>query len=479
VEDSLIGPILLFPVALAVLCLLLGRASRAGLAVAAGGWLYVALLAVQLIPFVLGVGGRLPLLPGLALEKLGACFLLLTAVVVACALSHAHAFFSSERQSASSPSDRQVLLFYVFALVFLLSMSAVYICDNLGLLWVSIEATTLTSAGLVYFRRDKHAIEATWKYLIICSVGLAFALLGTIFLFSASQHGLADGGSLNISDLIQQAPGLEPTLMKLGFIFCLAGYGTKAGVFPLHSWLPDAHSEAPAPASAMLSGSLLNCALFALWRLLQIASGVPGSHFCQEMTLWAGIVTVVAASLFLVRQHGLKRLWAYSSIENVGLMLVALGLGSAPLFLLQAVNHSVAKVSLFLLSGNIIQLAGTKQLSELRGLWSAAPGWAALFALSALAVTGVPPFGSFISEWLILVSSFESRHWLAAVLLLLGLSLAFIAVCLHAGKVLTGSPRSEIEPARTCSRSVVPAALVLVSVVLGLVIGPDFLRAAL
>ena len=228
-------------------------------------------------------------------------------------------------------------------------MCAVFISNNLGCLLMHNEATTLFSAPLVYFERTKNALEATWKYVIICSVGIALALLGTVFFFAASQHGLFTEGTLNLTSLIAKASSLNYPLMRLGFIFCLLGYGTKAGIFPLHSWLPDAHSEAPAPASAMLSGALLNTALFGIWRISQIVIASHGHSLIMQMLLDVGVVTVLAAALFLIRQHGFKRMWAYSSVENVGIMLVAIGLGSAPLFLLQAINHSLVKVALFLL----------------------------------------------------------------------------------------------------------------------------------
>ena len=214
-------------------------------------------------------------------------------------------------------------------------MTFVFMCDNLGYLWIGIETTTLSSAPLIYFDRTKNALEASWKYLIICSIGIAFALLGTIFIFASSQHGAAQlhAGTLSISDLIAHATSLNFPLLRLGFIFCLIGYGTKAGVFPLHSWLPDAYSEAPAPASAMLSAILCNCALFGIWRVVQIAQATnthaptfrAGGNIRNDHR---------GRSQFdaNVRQHSLKRLWAYSTIENIGIMLVAIGLGSGGLF---------------------------------------------------------------------------------------------------------------------------------------------------
>ncbi len=273
----------------------------------------------------------------LFLTRLDAAFVMLTAGVAACALTHGYFFYERELAVAEPPpTSAHIRLNYACAMLFVLAMCSVYLCKNLGYLWVCIESTTLLSAPLVYFGRTKHALEATWKYLIICSVGISFALLGTLFIFASSQHGaVVGGGTLEIARLVDVARDLDPKLLRFGFIFCLLGYGTKAGMFPLHSWLPDAHSEAPAPSSALLSGALLNCGLYALWRIGEIVNS-SAAHFETGICLWAGTITVMAASLFLIRQFALKRLLAYSSIENVGMMLVAIGLNSGPLFFFQA-----------------------------------------------------------------------------------------------------------------------------------------------
>ncbi len=464
----------LIPIAMAILVFAVEPIKFAGRLVAGAAWVQLAVTLALVHPVLFGWKESLRPAPEFQIDRLAAAFLVLTAVVIACALSHAHVFFLRELNGPHPPGRRHVHVIYACSLLFLVSMSAVYICDSLGYLWIAVEATTLLSAPLVYYSRTKNALEATWKYLIICSVGIAFALLGTIFIFAASQHGAIVGGSLRISDLCAVAPDLEYSLLRLGFIFCFLGYGTKAGMFPLHSWLPDAHSEAPAPGSAMLSGALLNCALFCIWRISQIVVASRHPLLSFDLNVLAGTATVVAAGLFLIRQHGLKRLWAYSSIENVGLMLVAIGLGSGPLFFLQAVNHSLAKVALFLLSGNVIQASGTKALGELTGIMKVAPVWGVLFAMSALAVTGVPPFGAFISEWLILARSVDCRLWWTAILLIVGLSLGFVAVCMHLGRILLGSPKPGVEPFRPLATSVIPSLLVLACLILGLTTSPRF-----
>jgi hydrogenase-4 component F len=352
-------------------------------------------------------------------------------------------------------------------------MTAVFICDNLGYLWISIEATTLTSAPLVYFERNKYALEATWKYLTVCSVGIAFALLGTVFIFAASQRGALSIPTLNISELISQAKTLNFPLLRLGFIFCLIGYGTKAGIFPLHSWLPDAHAEAPAPASAMLSGALLNCALFGIWKVSSIINAAqPHSHVHQLVAI-LGTITVVASSLLLLRQHNIKRLWAYSSIENVGLMVFAIGLGSGPLFFLQALNHSLAKVALFLLTGNIIQATGTKKLNKIYGLIENTPLWAGLLILATFAVTGAPPFGAFVAELSMLSLSMADNRWILALIMIAAITISFIAICAHVGKIILGTGKQGSKGFQPIRAAIIPAILVFGTLVLGLVVNTE------
>lgn len=471
-----LGLLAALPVLWAITALLVGNIRLLGLLAAGWSWLHVVVTAAVVAPVVCGVQPRAVLAPGFCFDSVAGWFMLLTATIVACAVTHAHLYFQDERKKGSHVKPRHIKLFYACTALFLVAMTAALLCDNLGFLWISIEATTLLSAPLVYFNRDRHAIEAVWKYLIICSVGIAFALLGTVLIFASSQVDSVPRGTLSLQSLVRLAPQLDYRLFKLGLIFCFLGYGTKAGVFPLHSWLPDAHAEAPAPASAMLSGALLNTALFAIWRLVQVDNACHGQHaFGANLSLWGGTITVVAASLFLVRQHGLKRLWAYSSIENVGIMLVAIGLSCPGLFILQAVNHSFAKTSLFLVSGNIIQGTGSKMLAEIKGVIKLSPVWGILLAFAACAATGVPPFGSFVSEWLILCAGADAGQWLVISLLLAGISLSFIAVSIHVSRILLGTPKGPLECAPSLASNLVPAALMGFLLVLGLTTGGGFM----
>jgi len=442
-------------------------------AVAIAMWLQTALAILVLIPLLQGSARELAMWgDDLVVNRLGAYFIILTIFVGACAVTHADVYFSAELQHTNlEPSH--IAMFYCATVAFLIFICAVFMCNNLGLLWMAIEATTLSSAFLVYFDRTKHAIEATWKYLIICSVGIALALLGTVFIFASSQHGALAEGSLNLSQLLAYAPQLNYPLLRLGFIFILLGFGTKAGIFPLHSWLPDAHSEAPAPASAMLSGALLNCALYGIWRIANIMSASGHQIYITELAVIMGAVTVMAAALFLIRQHSFKRMWAYSSIENVGIMLIAIGLGSQALFFMQALNHSLAKVALFLLSGNIVQASGAKRLHQLHGIMKSSPLWGCLLTVGTFAVMGLPPFGSFVSEMLILSNSATSGRWILVTTLVAALAIAFVAVSTHVGRILFGGPKPNFAAFQPVRASVVPGILLVGSLFLGIIASPQ------
>ncbi|MBX9693479.1 MAG: hypothetical protein K2Z81_13910 [Cyanobacteria bacterium] len=432
-------------------------------------WLHFCVLLAVTWPLLDGSLALLRLTPDFAIDRLAALFMLLSCGVVGCCLTHAVYYFNSETHEIE---ERNLRAFYCAASLFLLAMTGVFACDSLGALWIAVELTTLSSAPLVYFDRTKDAVEATWKYLIICSVGIAFALMGTILIFAGSQEAI-DAGSMSIRVLMANGPQLNTQLLHLGVIFCILGYGTKAGMFPLHNWLPDAHSEAPAPASAMLSGGLLNCALFAIWRVTQILTAAQQSRTITDIVIFMGAVTALAASLMLLRQQSVKRMWAYSSIENVGIMLVAIGLGSGTLFFLQALNHSVAKVALFLITGNIVQASGTKRLNRLHGVVMTAPVWAAILALGTFAVTGAPPFGMFVSELSILVSASSPAYWWVAILLLLAVSVSFIAVCGHTGRIICGTAMPQFIKANQVVSSLIPGFLIFCSFLLGFFIRPD------
>ena len=279
-----------------------------------------------------------------------------------------------------------------------------------------------------------------------------------------------------LSDLMARAKDLDPRLLRLGFIFCLLGYGTKAGIFPLHNWLPDAHSESPSPVSAMLSGALLNCALVAIWRLSQVMVAAGQAELVRQLLVPAGAITVIAASLMLVRQHDLKRMLAYSSVEHVGLLTLAIGIGSGQLFILHAFNHSIVKVALFLMAGGILHVYGTKELSKLGGILKASPVWGIVLIAAGFAIAGSPPFGTFISEWLLLRDTFASGEIVAAIVMIVGLTITFIAIATHVGRVVFGHERSPARTAPVRVWALTPALLLVMSLIAGVAVAPPVMR---
>jgi len=316
-------------------------------------------------------------------------------------------------------------------LLFLSTMTLVTCSHNFVVLWVAVEATTLSSAPLIYFHRHHRSLEATWKYLLICSVGIALALLGTFFLAFAAAGKEAGGVPLVVGELIARASSLRLPFIKVAFLFMLVGYGTKMGLAPMHSWLPDAHSEAPSVVSALLSGALLNCAFLGILRVVQVLNGAGAGDFARDLLLVFGLLSVVVATVFIVAQLDFKRMLAYSSIEHMGILAVGVGLGGLGSFgaLLHAVNHSLAKGMLFLVAGNILARYHTKSIQMITGVSHELPVSAMLWMAGLVAITGTPPFGLFQSELTIIRAAFDSGHLLAAVVLLAALGI-ITAVCL-------------------------------------------------
>jgi hydrogenase-4 component F len=333
--------------------------------------------------------------------------------------------------------------YYLGFHVFIWTMLATVTVASLGLLWVGMEATTLASALLVGFYRTKPALEAVWKYLILCTVGITIALFGVILTYLAgSEGGIA---SLDWVDLVAQSGRLDPAMMRLAFVFVLVGFGTKAGFAPLHTWLADAHSQAPSPVSAVLSGVLLSCALYGILRFHTLTTATTGSAFSGRLLLGFGVLSVAIAVPFLIVQRDLKRLLAYSSVEHIGLMAVAVGIGS-PLGvyagLLHLVNHAATKALLFFIAGDLVQRFGTRRMSAMRGAIHVAPvlGWGLLLGL--LAIAGAPPAGIFVSEFGILAAGFggEVGDAAASGAVIALLALGFAGLLAHALRVVYGSP---------------------------------------
>ena len=318
--------------------------------------------------------------------------------------------------------------YYALYQVFICTMLGALVVENLGMLWVMIEATTLASALLVAFSFNRSSIEAAWKYVMVCTVGICLALLGTILLYYAQVSAGGSAHALSWLALTSSAFKLDPDMTKLAFVFILIGYGTKAGLAPMHTWLPDAHSQAPSPVSGLLSGALLPCAFYAILRNMTVVQHSLGTEFANTILLAFGLLSIFIAVPFILLQHDLKRLLAYSSVENMGLVAVGLGIGT-PLAvtgsLLHILYHALAKSALFYLAGTISQDYKTKNLIRIRGLFTAAPMLGAFFLLGLLAIVGMPPFAVFTSKFLILQSVFVSGHTVLGGIFLLLLGAVF------------------------------------------------------
>ena len=363
-------------------------------------------------------------------DSLNVFLVALTAFVAFTTSLFARPYMRIERDHGKMTPPR-MRLFHSMYQLFTFTMLLALTTNNMGILWVAMEAATLATVLLVAVYRTPASLEAAWKYFILCGVGIAQALFGTILLFLASQQAAgANGGSLLWTHLDAMKGNLEPTVIALGFVFLLVGYGTKVGLAPLHNWLPDAHAEGPTPISAVLSGLLLNVALYAVLRCKVLTDGALETHFAGDLLMGFGLLSVVLAAFFLSRQRDIKRMFAYSSIEHMGLIAFAFGMGG-PIAsfagLLHMTVHSLVKSAIFFAVGHAAQKAGTQVMDQIRGLIRVSPtvGWGLM--VGTIAILGMPPFGVFASEFLILTTAMREYPWTTPVLLL-ALGVAFAAV---------------------------------------------------
>ena len=374
--------------------------------------------------------------PMLALNKLffvdpfNVFLVALTAFVGFTTAIFSHPYMRIERAHGRVTAGRLRLYHSMFQ-IFNFTMLLALLTNNMGILWVALEAATLATVLLVSLYRTPESLEAAWKYFILCGVGIAQALFGTILLYFAAEKLLGAGGDALLWTELNGVKGdLEPTVLSLAFVFLLVGYGTKVGLAPLHNWLPDAHAEGPTPVSAVLSGLLLNVALYAVVRCKVLVEGSLQTSFAKELMMGFGLLSVVVAAFLLSRQKDVKRLFAYSSIEHMGIITFAFGMGGPVASfagLLHMTVHSLTKSAIFFAVGHAVQAAGTQMMDGIRGLITVSPmiGWG--LALGALAILGMPPFGVFASEFLILTTAIHDHAW-ATPLLLLALGVAFAAV---------------------------------------------------
>jgi hydrogenase-4 component F len=413
-----------------------------------------------------------------ALDALGAFVLALIVLVAAIAAAGSSAYLDHE--PAVRPRDRS--RYWALMLWFIGGLLTVPLFDNLGFVWIAIEATTIVSALLVGFARTPAAIEAAWKYLILGSVGIGFALLGTLLAYASSVELLGEtSDALDWTRLMAVAPGLDPGLVRLAFLFALVGYGTKTGLAPFHTWLPDAHSQAPSPVSALLSGATLTVALYALARFHLVAVGTLGPAFSSTTLVVFGLASLVVALPFIVAQGDLKRLLAYSSIEHMGLGAMALGFGG-PIALgglvLHLLAHGLTKASLFIAAGGLVAAGRSRRIARLSGSLQLDPIDGRAFLGGALLLSGLPPSALFVSEIAIVFGGFAVGWGLAAAAAAVLLALAVAGFLFHAGRMGFGSPRIGSVTRSTRGKAIVLGAPLVAVTVLG-VWTPEPLAAAI
>ena len=330
-------------------------------------------------------------------------------------------------------------------MLFLSTMTMVTLSDHIMVMWIAIEATTLASAPLIYTHRSKASLEATWKYLLICSVGIAMALLGTVLITLSMDMGNVEV-PLSFTALSGSAKSLDARWLKAAFVLILVGYGTKMGLAPMHTWLPDAHSEAPSPASALLSGVLLNCAYLGIFKTNKIMLAAGLGDFSGMILIVFGLMSIMAAATFILNQTEYKRLLAYSSIENMGIIAVGTGIGGLGVYgaILCLIHHSLIKSSLFLTSGNILLGYGSKLIEKTGDLAKLMPKTLIAFFAGFAGISGFPPFGIFIGEMFIIVSAFRTGQYVVACIFILSLCVIFAGFAKQAMKISFGKANKDI-----------------------------------
>jgi hydrogenase-4 component F len=377
-------------------------------------------------------------------DDLGLIFLLLLAVLTLAVSIYTVGWL--EQAVAVGNMKAEYLRSY-FALVhaFVATMVVTVLADNLGVLWIAMEGTTITSAVLIGYHGHHHGLEAAWKYIIVTTIGISFGLFGTVLIYAAAAAAGVQGnaGAMSWSAIMTVAPMLDPGIVRIGFIFVMVGYGTKAGLAPMHLWLPDAHSQAPTPVSALLSGVLIKCALLGIIRFQTIAAAACGPAFPAQVLLVFGLTSIVVATPFILAQHDIKRLLGYHSVEHVGIVALGLGFGgSVGTYgaLLHVVNHGITKALAFFAAGTAIARYGSRDMRVIRGLLTVAPIGATLLMLAALSLAGVPPFSIFVSELMVLRAGIGHGQWVAIAVFLAMVVVIFAGLLHHVGAMAFGEP---------------------------------------
>lgn len=398
------------------------------------------------------------------LDPLGRVFLLFQSVLFFLCALYAPGYFALR-------PDRSNRILCANLLASLAMMSLVSLSHHLGLLWVAMETTTLISAPSIYFNHNARSLEATWKYLLIGSVGIALALLGSFFLaYSALKVGLES--TLLFDDLVAEASQLSAPWLHAAFILLFIGYGTKMGLAPMHNWKPDAYGEAPGLVGMLLAGGVTSCAFLAILRLYQICRVSSEAAFAREVMIFMGLFSMAVAAIFMVRQRDFKRMLAYSSVEHMGILVLGIGIGGLAVYgaLLHLINNGFTKGVMFLSAGNIHRAYGSKRIDHVRGALHRVPLSGALFLTGFFAITGAPPFGPFVSEFTIVSAAFREGHYWAGGLFLLFLGIVFIGMGATVLAVVQGRP-PEQTPANGYHDSIATCAPVVLSLALVLLMG--------
>lgn len=385
----------------------------------------------------------------LLIDDLNVVFIVLS-TLVAFTTSWFSATYIAHELESGRLTPTYLRFYHAMYQVLMFSMNLALIANNIGLMWVAIEVATLTTVLMVGIYRTHQAIEAAWKYFILGSVGIALALFGTILVYMAARPAVGEGADGMVwTVLMANAHAFDPALLNVAFIFLLLGYGTKVGLAPLHAWLPDAHAEGPTPISAVLSGLLLNVALYAVLRFKLLLAANEQAIAPGPLMMLLGLLSLIFASFMLYRRRDIKRLFAYSSIEHMGIITFAFGMGG-PLAnfagLLHMTMHSLTKSAIFFAVGHISQIKGTQKIADISGLTETHPvlGWG--LVLGVIAIAGMPPLGIFMSEFLLVTSTF-AREPVLAILLVFGLLLGFGALMLRVSSVAFGEPKGSTAPA--------------------------------
>lgn len=396
-----------------------------------------------------------------AIDPLGMLVLLITSFIFMCNSWYAVCYMTETTIQKQQP------IFIGCLLLFLGTMSMVTLADHPMVLWIAIEATTLASAPLIFINRSREALEATWKYVIICSVGIALALLGCFFITLSIDNAEIDA-ALTFTSLNTTAAKLDPLWLKIGFIFVVIGFGTKMGLAPMHTWLPDAHSQAPSPVSALLSGALLNCAFLGVYKVHTLMYLAGLGTFSGNILIGFGLLSMLVAGIFILKQPDYKRTLAYSSIENMGVIVFGVGIGGFALYgaILHMIHHSLIKSSLFLSAGNIQLAFKSKIVEQIGSLIQYLPRTFLAFFAGFIGISGLPPFGIFISELFILLGAFQTGHPISGFMFIGCLVLVFAGAAQIFSEMSFAGNGEEAQGSERFLRIVPPYVLLLTSIVL-------------